>query len=177
MERYRGKVALVTGASAGIGACIAARLAKTHGMKVVACARRLERLESMQKSLGESFFPYRCDLTQFDQVKTMLEWIEKTFARLDVVVNNAGMIVYSGILDQSPKDWERMTDLNLIAASYVTQLASKLMLKSQLVQSGNIIFINSMAGHIENDNPLTSMYNATKFSLTSLIESWRVEVR
>eukprot|EP00093_Oithona_nana_P014275 14275.XXX_859952_859110_1 [CDS] Oithona nana genome sequencing. len=80
---------------------------------------------------------------------------------------------YGRLLDQSPREWEVMTDLNLLAGTYVTQLAIENMVGRN---SGTVIFINSMAGHVENDNCMTTMYNATKYALTILIDSWRQEI-
>jgi NAD(P)-dependent dehydrogenase (short-subunit alcohol dehydrogenase family) len=179
MERHLGRVAVVTGASAGIGAAIATRLAAVHGMKVVACARRMDRLKQMADKINngtmeETFFPYKCDLLEMDEIKAMFEWINSRFGRLDVAVCNAGFMAYGNLVDQTPEDWRKMSDINVISASYSAQLASKIMLEKHV--SGNIIFINSMAGHIENDNPMTAFYNSTKHALTTLIEAWRVEV-
>ena len=103
----------------------------------------------------------------------MMEWIERTLGPLEVVINNAGVMKYGRLLDQSPRDWEVMTDLNLLAGTYVTQLAIENMV---VRNSGTVIFINNMAGHVENDNCMTTMYNATKYALTILIDSWRQEV-
>ena len=85
--------------------------------------------------------------------------------------------MYGHLLDQTPQDWSLMMNVNLISVSYLTQLASKLMLENPKESSNEIIFINSMAGHVENDNAMTTMYNCTKFALTTLIENWRKEVR
>ena len=83
-------------------------------------------------------------------------------------------MMYGKLLDQTPKDWSSMINVNLISVSYLTQLASNIMLETETCN--NFIFINSMAGHIENDNAMTTMYNSTKFALTTIIEQWRQEV-
>ena len=142
-------------------------------MKVVICARRLDRLKKLCLSASRNLFAYKCDLTEANEVKAMMEWIERTLGPLEVVINNAGVMKYGRLLDQSPREWEVMTDLNLLAGTYVTQLAIENMVGRN---SGTVIFINSMAGHVENDNCMTTMYNATKYALTILIDSWRQEV-
>ena len=73
MERWVGRIALVTGASAGIGASIASTLA-SKGMKVVACARRLDKLEEMAKQ-SKNLYPYQCDMSSTDEIKKMFDWL------------------------------------------------------------------------------------------------------
>ena len=168
------KVALVTGASAGIGAAITEKLVKERRMRVVACARRLDLLKALKVSLGSEWvFAYKCDLIQVQEVAAMMKWIKMTFGRLDVVVNNAGVMNYGHMMEQCPRDWEVMVDLNFIAPSYITQLTWPVMPD----EGGDIIFVNSMAGHVENDNAMTTFYNATKYGLTALIDCWRQEVK
>ena len=121
---------------------------------------------------SEFLHPYSCDLADFEAVKKMMEWVEKRFESLQILINNAGIMIYGPLLEQKPQEWTKMMDVNLISVSYVTQLASKIMGKG-----GDIIFINSMAGHVENDNPMTALYNAGKFALTGLIENWRRELK
>jgi NAD(P)-dependent dehydrogenase (short-subunit alcohol dehydrogenase family) len=77
-------------------------------------------------------------------------------------------MMYGHLLDQTPQDWSLMMNVNLISVSYLTQLASKLMLENPKESSNEIIFINSMAGHVVNDNAMATMYNCTKFALTTL---------
>jgi len=176
MDIYRGKVALVTGASSGIGAVTAKRLV-SHGLKVVAVARRIDRLKKLKVEVGETnLFPYKCDLANSNEIKSMIDWIKNTFGGLHILINNAGVMMYGHLLDQTPQDWSLMMNVNLISVSYLTQLASKLMLENPKESSNEIIFINSMAGHVENDNAMTTMYNCTKFALTTLIENWRKEL-
>ena len=141
-------------------------------MRVVMCARRLDRLKKLCLS-SQNLFAYKCDLTEAKEVKAMMEWVERTLGPLEVVINNAGVMKYGRLLDQSPGEWQQMTSLNLLAGTYVTQLALENMLGRN---SGTVIFINSMAGHVENDNCMTTMYNATKYALTVLIDAWRQEV-
>ncbi|KAG8238106.1 hypothetical protein J437_LFUL012717 [Ladona fulva] len=92
MERWAGKVAVVTGASAGIGAAIAKELVR-HGMKVVGMARRVERVEAIAKELnGEKgkLYPYKGDVMEESDVKAMFQWIREEFGAVHVLVNNAG---------------------------------------------------------------------------------------
>ena len=105
------------------------------------------------------------------------EHIHQPNEGLQILINNAGVMMYGHLLDQTPQDWSLMMNVNLISVSYLTQLASKLMLENPKESSNEIIFINSMAGHVVNDNAMTTMYNCTKFALTTLIENWRKEVK
>ena len=82
-------------------------------MKVVICARRLDRLKGLSLS-SPNLFAYKCDVTQAKEVKAMMEWIERTLGPLEVVINNAGVMKYGRLLDQGPGEWEMMTDLNLL---------------------------------------------------------------
>jgi len=104
MDRWANKVALVTGASSGIGKSIAEKLAK-HGMKVVACARNMERLQEFaaavnKECLGE-IFPYACDISDEEQIQSMFKFIKGKFGKLHVCVNNAGLAMSSSILSGS----------------------------------------------------------------------------
>ncbi len=179
MDRHAGSLALVTGASAGIGACIAQRLVSKN-IEVIGLARRLDKLNQVKLACGPKaslFHPYECDLTDFPGLKRMFDWILQRFGghRLEILINNAGMMMYGSLLEQTPQDWTAMMDVNLVGPSYITQLTTKIMLSHGNTE-GNIVFINSMAGHVVNDNPMTSFYNAGKFALTTLIDQWRQEV-
>lgn len=94
MERWSGKVALVTGASAGIGAAITEELVK-HGVKVVALARRVEKIEELKKKWGAvkgEVFPLKGDVSKEEEITKTFEWIKKKFGKIHILVNNAGII-------------------------------------------------------------------------------------
>ena len=141
MERWVGRIALVTGASAGIGASIASTLA-SKGMKVVACARRMVKLEEMAK-LSKNIYPYQCDMSSTDEIKKMFDWIEghADLQKIDVCICNAGVDLHKSLTDLSPDDMKQMMNINVISSNYCTQLSVKLMLKHK-IDDGQIIFIS-----------------------------------
>ena len=131
--------------------------------------KKLLRLPDLFWLLKRTYIPTYIELQE--------ENIHQTNEGLQILISNAGVMMYGHLLDQTPQDWSLMMNVNLISVSYLTQLASKLMLENPKESSNEIIFINSMAGHVVNDNAMTTMYNCTKFALTTLIENWRKEVR
>lgn len=96
MDQWAGKVALVTGASSGIGAETAKLLAK-DGMKVIAIARRLEKLKELAASIKSEFnvqiYPIKCDVQQEEEILKVFKWAEEELGGVDVLINNAGVIV------------------------------------------------------------------------------------
>lgn len=91
MNRWRGKVAIVTGASSGIGAEIAKILVK-NGVNVVGIARNMERLEKIGEEIGkDKFFPIKCDVSKEEDILNVFEWVEKKFKGIDILVNNAAI--------------------------------------------------------------------------------------
>lgn len=101
MERWSNRVALVTGASAGIGAAIC-RLLIANGMKVVGCARRMDKLEALAKECP-GFRPFKCDMRNDTEIQAMFEWIEKDpdLGRIDVCVANAGLAKNTNLMEGS----------------------------------------------------------------------------
>ena len=102
MERWVDKVALVTGASDGIGAVIAQKLVE-HGMKVVGCARNKEMLNNTAEKINQSgkgiMLPFQCDLIEEDQILNMFQFIKEKFGTIHVCVNNAAIIHDTSILE------------------------------------------------------------------------------
>ena len=108
MERWQNRVALVTGSSDGIGAAILKALS-VSGMKVVGCARRVEKIESIALD-HPNIFPYKCDLSDNNQVEEMFKWIEnhKDLGRIDVCVPNAGLSRAATLLDGDYNEWRKV---------------------------------------------------------------------
>ncbi|GFY74950.1 hypothetical protein TNIN_128841 [Trichonephila inaurata madagascariensis] len=118
MERWYGKVALVTGASAGIGAGICRTLVQ-HGMVVVGCARSVDKIraiceEDAVKTSPGKLVAIKCDLTQESEIVSMFDEILRTFGRLDLCVNNAGLGHDSPLLTGNTSDWRNMLDVSAL---------------------------------------------------------------
>jgi len=176
MTSLSGKVALVTGASIGIGQETAERLVKL-GMKVVGCARNesaLKEIASKANSVGPGeMIPVKCDLTDESQVLDMFKVIDEKFGKLHVCVNNAGLGHDAPLLSGETKDWKNMLDVNVLGLCICTREAYKLMEKGG-IDDGHFVNINSMSGHRIVGLPF---YSATKFAVTALTEGLRRELR
>ncbi|XP_037085363.1 dehydrogenase/reductase SDR family member 11-like [Pollicipes pollicipes] len=177
MERWRGRVALVTGASAGIGAAICRGFVH-HGMTVVGCARNHKRIEELAAELKDcrgSLTAIHCDLTKSEEIEAMFRAIVKQFGGVDACINNAGLNFPGGLLDGAIDKWRTILDVNVLALAHCAQLAIKSM-KDRDATEGQVINICSMAGHVV--PPLASIhfYTATEFAVTALTESLRQEL-
>ncbi|XP_061182581.1 dehydrogenase/reductase SDR family member 11-like [Saccostrea echinata] len=177
MERWVGRVALVTGASAGMGAAITRALVK-HGMKVVGCARNVQQIEDIKKELKSEkgkLIPVKCDLTKEEEILSMFGRIQKELGGVDVCINNAGLAHISPLLSGSTADWRNMLDVNVLALCICTREAFQQMQKNK-VDDGHIFLINSMTGHRVVRNPGGHFYSATKYAVSALLEGIRNEL-
>ncbi|XP_045613486.1 dehydrogenase/reductase SDR family member 11 [Procambarus clarkii] len=178
MERWAGRVALVTGASSGIGAAVCKRLVEAD-MKVVAAARNEEKLLALQSKLADSsgeLITMKCDITDDDEVLNVFSIIKKEFGGVDVCINNAGMSHNRSLLEGSPEDWREMLNINVVGLSLCTREAVSSM-RERNVNDGQIIHINSMSGHRVISNSAVHFYSATKFAVRALLEGMRLELR
>ncbi|CAG9767328.1 unnamed protein product [Ceutorhynchus assimilis] len=176
LERLSGKVAVVTGASAGIGKATVELLVK-QGLIVAGIARRVTRIEEhAQKLNGEkgTLHPYQCDLTQQDQIISTFEKIASELGSIHVLINNAGMLFPSNIIDGDIEKWKPVLDTNVLAVAICIRQAVADMKKHNT--KGHIINMNSFAGHQVIDHPLLSLYPASKHALTALTETVRLEI-
>ncbi|KAM6987505.1 dehydrogenase/reductase SDR family member 11-like [Tautogolabrus adspersus] len=179
MDRWRGRVALVTGASVGIGAAIAKELVR-QGMKVVGCARDIEKLQKLAaecQSAGHSgvFVPYKCDLSNEEEIVSMFSAIKSQHKGVDVCINNAGLGHPDPLLTGKTSGWKNMLDVNVLALCICTREAYQSM-KERNVDDGHIININSILGHCVIQNPETHFYSSTKYAVTALTEGLRQEL-
>lgn len=174
MARWQGKVALVTGASSGIGAAVAERLASA-GMKVALSARRLDRLEAVAASIAQAggvAMPVACDLRDEAAIGTMFARVREAWGGVDVLINNAGLGHDTGLLDGDAELWREMLEVNVLALCICTREAIADM---RVGDRGHVIHISSMAAHRVPDG--SGVYSATKFAVRSLTEGLRKELR
>jgi NAD(P)-dependent dehydrogenase (short-subunit alcohol dehydrogenase family) len=142
--RFEGKVALVTGASSGIGRATAERLA-SEGAKVAVTARRVERLAEVVSRIeasGSRAKAFACDLTSEDDRERLTDSTAGHFGGLDILVNAAGIIGFGTIEDTTLEAWKRMFDINVVSIFHLMQLA----LPHLLPRKGNIVNVSSVNG-------------------------------
>jgi NADP-dependent 3-hydroxy acid dehydrogenase YdfG len=174
-----GTVALVTGASSGIGEATAKRLA-ADGAAVAVAARRLDRLERLVEEIddaGGKALAIEADVTDRAAAEALVERTVKELGRLDTVVNNAGVMLLGPALDAPIEEWERMVDLNLKGLLYVAKAALPHLLKSAddgPRQVADLVNISSVAGRRPRSG--SAVYNATKFGVGAFAEALRQEV-
>lgn len=170
----------MTGASVGIGAAIAKALVR-HGMKVVGCARTVEKIEKLaaecqSAGLSGSLIPYKCDLSNEEEILSMFSAIKTLHQGVDVCINNAGLAHPEPLLSGKTECWRTMMDVNVLALSICTREAYQSM-KERNVDDGHIININSMSGHRVVPSSTVHFYSATKYAVTALTEGLRQELR
>lgn len=172
MERIEGHVALVTGASSGIGEATAWALAAL-GVRVAVAARRADRLESLVARIGQAggeAMPLGADVTDEQQVQAMVHRTLTSWGRLDILVNSAGLMLLGPIAGAETEDWRRMISTNLLGLLYATHAVLPIM-KAQ--RSGHIVNISSVAGRIARAG--SGVYNATKWGVGAFSEALRQE--
>ncbi|XP_014612539.1 PREDICTED: farnesol dehydrogenase-like [Polistes canadensis] len=179
MERWSSKVALVTGASSGIGATIAEELAR-YNIKVIATARRLHKLEELKAkveslNLPGTIYPIKCDVTKEEEILNVFKYIEKEHDEVNILINNAGVIFNEKIINGKTEHFHNIMDVNVIAIAICTREAVRLMSKSKT--QGHIININSLCGHNANITKLPfSLYPSSKYAVRAMCESIRNEI-
>lgn len=172
-QTIKEKVALVTGASSGIGYATAQRLAG-DGAKIVAGARRTDRLEALEKFIkanGGEIFTLPLDVTKRQQCTSFVEAAMAKWGRIDILVNNAGLMPLSFFKNLKVEEWEQMIDVNLKGVLYCTAAAVPHMIERK---SGHIVNISSVAGRVV--FPAGSVYCATKHAITAFSEGLRQEL-
>jgi 3-hydroxy acid dehydrogenase/malonic semialdehyde reductase len=175
MNRIKGKVALITGASAGIGAACAVRLAR-DGADLIVTARREERLMSLKNTIegehGVSVDVHSLDVRNRDEVDAFVERLRSSGRVPDILVNNAGLARGLAKLQEGdPRDWDEMIDTNVKGLLNVSRAVIPLMLQRD---SGHIINIGSTAGHWV--YPMGNVYNATKFAVRAITEGMNLDL-
>jgi NADP-dependent 3-hydroxy acid dehydrogenase YdfG len=173
MKRLDGRIALVTGASSGIGEATAIALAQA-GARVAIAARRVDRLQALAerlRSLGAEPLVLEADLLDEHVAQQIVRDTESHFGQLDILVNNAGVMYLEPVAEADLGRWRRMLELNVLSLIASTQAALAGM-KSR--RDGHIVNIASTAGRIANPNG--AAYSATKFGVVAFSEALRREV-
>ncbi len=172
MDNVKGKVVVITGASSGIGASTAELLAQS-GAKVVLSARRKDRMDDLASKVrerGGDALVVESDVTDPDQMKALAAAAVDTYGRLDVWVNNAGLMPLSPVAMGRVDEWNRMVDVNIKGVLNGVAAAHPIMLEQG---DGHFVNVGSVAGHIV--FPGAAVYCATKFAVRALSEGIRME--
>ncbi|KAG5895116.1 hypothetical protein JTB14_008553 [Gonioctena quinquepunctata] len=176
MERWRGKVAVVTGASSGIGAGIAKKLVE-EGLIVVGVARRTEPIEKLASELsGEKgkLLSFEADLSKGEDITEAFKWTKENVGPVHILVNCAGIHYRESLLDGDPEHWKKTFDVNVMALCIATKEATTVMREKNI--AGHIIHINSIGGHKVPALLNMDVYSGTKFAVTALTETLRLEL-
>jgi NADP-dependent 3-hydroxy acid dehydrogenase YdfG len=173
--RLEGTVALVTGASSGIGEATAVALA-AEGAKVAVAARRRDRLEAVAERIDSDVLVIETDITDEASARGMVEGTVAEFGRLDMLINNAGVMLLGPIVDAPVEEWKRMVELNLLGLLYCTHAALPHLLRAaegDPRQVADVVNISSVAGRVARQS--NGVYSATKFAVGAFSESLRQE--
>ena len=178
-SKLSGTVALVTGASSGIGAATARRLAE-HGASVVLVARRKDRLADVAAEIdkaGGAALVVEADITDRAQAEAAVQQTVERFGRLDILVNNAGLMLLGPVVGADAAEWERMIAINVNGLLYTTRAALPHLLSA--AEEGprrvaDIVNISSIAGRVAWNG--YGVYNLTKFGVNGFTESLRQEI-
>jgi NADP-dependent 3-hydroxy acid dehydrogenase YdfG len=170
MQDLTGKVAVITGASSGIGEATA-RLLVSEGVRVVLIARRRERIAALVEDLGDAAVALTADVGDAAAVASVFAEVEQRFGGLDLLFNNAGLGVNARFEASDPADWKRMIDVNLYGVLHCTQAAIPLMRG----RAGAMISsVSSVGGRYGTES--WSVYSATKFAVVGFHDALRKEL-
>lgn len=172
MDNIAGKVVAITGASSGLGAEAARHLVKA-GARVALGARRLDRLEALARELGKdhcAVFPV--DVVDRERVAAFVDHAAKTFGRIDVMINNAGVMPLAPLEMLRFDEWERCIDVNIKGVLWGIAAALP---RFKQQKSGQFINVSSVAGHTISAGG--AIYSATKYSVRVISEALRKEVK
>ncbi|MEA5594518.1 SDR family oxidoreductase [Rivularia sp. UHCC 0363] len=172
MPNIKDKVVIITGASSGLGEATARRLAK-NGAKLMLAARREDSLKELvsdiQKDGGIAKYQVT-DVTDRSQVEALAKATHQAYERIDVLVNNAGLMPLSPLDEKKVDEWDKMVDVNIKGVLYAVAAVLPIMRQQK---SGHIINLSSVAGH--KVFPGGTVYCATKFAVKAISEGIRLE--
>lgn len=165
--KLEGKVAIITGATSGIGLATAQRFA-ADGARVVIASRGADKVKQTAQSIGASALGIACDVSDEKQVEATVAETLKQFGGLDVVVNNAGMMIFKPLEQETADDWMKVLSVDLLGAFFFTKQAFL-----HMRRGGSIINVSSI--HAVETTPLVSAYAAAKAAVVSLTRSTSLE--
>jgi 3-oxoacyl-[acyl-carrier protein] reductase len=172
-KEIKGKIAVVTGATRGIGRAIAERLLR-EGAKVALCGRRQETVAETVKGLGSQgdVFGAAADVSKFEEANRFIADAAKRFGGVDALINNAGAGTFRSVAELTPREWDQMISLNLSGVYYCCHSALPIFRERG---GGDVINISSLAGK----NPFAggAAYNASKFGLNGFSEAMMLDHR
>lgn len=178
MERWKNRVAVVTGASSGIGASIVEHLLQAN-LIVVGLARRVNLMQEFKNKLGHdkssNYHIKYCDVFDENSVRDTFEWITSILGSVDILINNAAVFHDGLFITMDLNDVKTTVNTNLLGVIYCTKAAIKNMMEREF--AGHIIFISSIYGHnvIRIDKFTANIYPATKWGLKAMNETLRHE--
>ena len=175
-DNIKNKVIIITGASSGIGEATAKHLAQ-RGALVALGARREQRLDQLTQEIqhaGGRAVAFQTDVTKRAEVDALVKGTVDAFGRVDVLINNAGVMPLSRIDKLQYDDWDRMIDINIKGVLYGIGAVLPYM---QAQKSGHVINVASVAGHRVPLNNGSAVYSATKFAVRAISEGFRQEVK
>ncbi|MGO5012835.1 SDR family oxidoreductase [Niallia sp. Sow4_A1] len=172
MEQTKAKVIIITGASSGIGEATAKLLAK-KGAKIVLAARREDRLQKVcneiEKEGGDSIF-LKVDVSSTQDMQELIKFTLEHYGRIDVLINNAGVMPLSQLQELKVDEWDRMIDINIKGVLYGIAAVLPTMRNQK---GGHIINISSVAGY--QTSPTSAVYSGTKYAVRAITEGLRQE--
>jgi NADP-dependent 3-hydroxy acid dehydrogenase YdfG len=175
-EQLQGTVALVTGASSGIGEATALRLAEL-GARVAIAARRRDRLEELAERIGDGTLVVEADVTAAEQARSAVQRTVDELGRLDILINNAGVMLLGPVQDAPLEEWERMIEVNVNGLLYCAHAALPHLIQAAEDgprQVADMVNLSSVAGRVARQG--SGVYNLTKFGVGAFSESLRQEV-
>lgn len=173
MADLQGKVVIVTGASSGIGEATARVLAEA-GARVVLAARRKDKLDTLADEIthaGGTAMVVEADVTDQSVCENLIKKVHDEWGTIDILINNAGVMLLGPVIGAPLEEWERMVQLNVMGLLYMTHAVLPIM---QEQNSGHVVNISSVAGRT--NGPASAVYNLTKWGVGAFTESLRQEL-
>ncbi|MFD1774000.1 SDR family oxidoreductase [Paenibacillus rhizophilus] len=172
MSDIQDRIVIITGASSGIGEATAKELA-SKGAKVILAARREDRLQKLQQEIessgGQAVYKVT-DVASHEQMEELAAYALKEFGKIDVMVNNAGVMPLSPVHEKKIHEWDAMIDINIKGVLYGIAAVLPSMRERK---EGHIINVSSIAGHLV--FPASAVYSGTKFAVRAITEGLRIE--